>query len=48
VPPRDKPALARRIEGLAPLGRATVTPDETIRDRLRMLAAPPGAPAPRR
>ena len=39
VPPLDKPALARRIEGLAPLGRGTVTPDETIRDRLRMLAA---------
>ena len=39
VPPRDKPALALRIEGLAPLGPATVTPDETIRDRLRMLAA---------
>jgi len=39
VPPRDKPALARRIEGLAPLGPATVAPDETIRDRLRMLAA---------
>lgn len=38
VPPLDKPALARRIEGLAPLGRDTVTPDETIRDRLRMLA----------
>jgi N-acetylglucosamine-6-sulfatase len=39
VPPRDKPALERRIEGLAPLGPGTVTPDETIRDRLRMLAA---------
>jgi len=39
VPPLDKPALARRIEGLPPLGRGTVTPDETIRDRLRMLAA---------
>ena len=39
VSPLDKPALARRIEGLAPLGPATVTPDETIRDRLRMLAA---------
>lgn len=39
VPPHDKPALERRIAGLAPLGPATVTPDETIRDRLRMLAA---------
>jgi N-acetylglucosamine-6-sulfatase len=39
VPPRGKPALERRIDGLAPLGRSTVTPDETIRDRLRMLAA---------
>ncbi len=39
VPPRGKPALERRIEGVAPLGPATVTADETIRDRLRMLAA---------
>ncbi len=39
VPPRGKPALERRIEGLAPLGQSTVTSDETIRDRLRMLAA---------
>ena len=39
VPPHDKPALERRIDGLAPLGPATVTPDETIRNRLRMLAA---------
>ncbi len=39
VAPRGKPALERRIEGLAPLGKETVTPDETIRDRLRMLAA---------
>jgi N-acetylglucosamine-6-sulfatase len=39
VPPLDKPALARSIEGLPPLGRETVTPDQTIRDRLRMLAA---------
>jgi arylsulfatase A-like enzyme len=39
VPPRNKPALERHIEGLAPLGKGTVTPDETIRDRLRMLAA---------
>ncbi len=39
VPPRGKPALERRIAGLAPLGKDTVTPDEMIRDRLRMLAA---------
>lgn len=38
VPPRDKPALARPIAELPPLGPGTVTPDETIRDRLRMLA----------
>lgn len=34
-----KPALKRPIEGLPPLGRATGTDDETVRDRLRMLAA---------
>ena len=39
VPPRGKPALERSIPGLAPLGPGTVTPDETIRDRLRMLVA---------
>jgi N-acetylglucosamine-6-sulfatase len=39
VPPTGKPALERPIPGLAPLGPDTVTPDETIRDRLRMLAA---------
>lgn len=39
VPPRGKPALERPIPGLKPLGPDTVTPDETIRDRLRMLAA---------
>ena len=39
VPPRDKQALQRSIEGLPPLGKDTVTPDDTIRDRLRMLAA---------
>ncbi len=33
-----KPALRREIQGLPPLGRQTGTPDETIRDRLRMLA----------
>ncbi|QDT36547.1 sulfatase-like hydrolase/transferase [Stratiformator vulcanicus] len=35
----DKPALQLEIEGLPPLSRATGTDDETIRDRLRMLAA---------
>jgi N-acetylglucosamine-6-sulfatase len=37
VPPRGKPALERRFPGLPPLGPETVTPDETVRDRLRML-----------
>jgi arylsulfatase A-like enzyme len=36
-PPRDKPALARKIGNLPPLGPATVTDDETIRNRLRLL-----------
>jgi N-acetylglucosamine-6-sulfatase len=39
VPPQGKPALERPLPGLPPLGPDTVTPDETIRDRLRMLAA---------
>lgn len=39
VPPRGKPALERTIGELPPLGPATATPDGTIRDRLRMLAA---------
>jgi N-acetylglucosamine-6-sulfatase len=39
VPPRGKPALERRIGDLPPLGATTVTSDDTIRDRLRMLAA---------
>jgi len=39
APPVGKPALERAIEGLPPLGPATVTGDETIRDRLRMLMA---------
>ena len=39
VAPHGKPALERRMEGLPPLGIGTVTPDETIRDRLRMLVA---------
>lgn len=38
-PPTDKPALFRRIANLPPLGEGTVTDDETIRNRLRMLAS---------
>jgi N-acetylglucosamine-6-sulfatase len=38
VPPRGKPALERRLGQLPPLGPGTATDDETIRDRLRMLA----------
>lgn len=34
----DKPALRRTIEGLPALGPETGTSDETVRDRLRMLA----------
>jgi len=34
-----KPALLRKIKGLPPLCRETGTSDETVRDRLRMLAA---------
>jgi N-acetylglucosamine-6-sulfatase len=37
--PAGKPALLRRMGDLPPLGPGTVTPDETIRDRLRMFAA---------
>jgi len=33
-----KPALQREIKDLPPLGRETGTSDETVRDRLRMLA----------
>ena len=39
IPPRGKAALERPIDGLAPLGKGTVTTDEVIRDRLRMLVA---------
>jgi N-acetylglucosamine-6-sulfatase len=38
-PPVGKPALERRFPGRPPLGPATGTSDETIRDRLRVLAA---------
>lgn len=37
--PVGKPALERRIGNLPPLGRATGTDDETIRNRARMLKA---------
>ncbi len=37
--PVDKPALMREVEGLPPLSRQTATDDETIRNRLRLLAA---------
>ena len=37
VTPVDKPALMRETEGMGPLGPESVTPDETIRDRLEML-----------
>lgn len=37
--PHDKPALARRIDTLPPLGPATGTPDADVRDRLEMLLA---------
>lgn len=36
---QGKPSLLREIDGLPPLGPATGTSDETVRDRLRMLAA---------
>jgi N-acetylglucosamine-6-sulfatase len=38
-PPVGKPALERRFPGRPPLGPPTGTSDETIRDRLRVLAA---------
>ena len=38
-PPAGKPALERTVDGLPPLGPATGTDDETIRNRLRMLKA---------
>jgi len=39
VAPKDKPALARQIGSMPPLGATTGTDDETIRNRLRMLKA---------
>ena len=38
-PPEGKPSLLRQIGDLPPLGPKTVTDDETIRNRLRMLAS---------
>ena len=38
-PPRGKPALERRIDGLPPLGPDTATSDATILNRMRMLKA---------
>ena len=37
VAPKDKPALQRPFEGLLKLGPESVTPDQTIRDRMEML-----------
>lgn len=39
IPPLDKPALARRIEGLLPLSPETSTKEKTIRERSEMLMA---------
>jgi N-acetylglucosamine-6-sulfatase len=39
IPPTDKPALMRKVEGLPPLGRENATDDETIRNRIRLLLA---------
>jgi N-acetylglucosamine-6-sulfatase len=39
IPPLDKPALARRIEGLVPLSPETSTKEKTIRERSEMLMA---------
>jgi N-acetylglucosamine-6-sulfatase len=38
-PPRDKPALTRKIDGVPLLSPQTATDDETIRNRLRLLMA---------
>jgi arylsulfatase A-like enzyme len=38
-PPRGKPALERKIEGLPPLSPATATDDESILNRWRLLMA---------
>ncbi|MBS1823784.1 MAG: sulfatase-like hydrolase/transferase [Acidobacteria bacterium] len=38
-PPVNKPALQRKLEGVAPLSAATVTNDATILNRMRMMKA---------
>lgn len=39
IPPLDKPALARKIDGLPPLSAETSTKEKTIRERSEMLMA---------
>ncbi len=39
IPPVDKPALARSLEGLPPLSAETSTKEKTIRERAEMLMA---------
>ncbi len=39
IPPLDKPALMRKIEGVPPLSAATSTKEKTIRERSEMLMA---------
>ena len=39
IAPTDKPALARKIDGLPPMGMQTATSDKTIRERSEMLMA---------
>ena len=39
IPPLDKPALARRIEGISPLSPETSTKEKIIRERSEMLMA---------
>ncbi|MBK8044852.1 MAG: sulfatase [Haliscomenobacter sp.] len=39
IPPLDKPALMRKIEGVPPLSAETSTKEKTIRDRSEMLMA---------
>ncbi|MCB9080502.1 MAG: sulfatase-like hydrolase/transferase [Lewinellaceae bacterium] len=39
VPPLDKPALSRTIEGLPPMGPETSTTEQSIRERSEMLMA---------
>ncbi len=39
IPPLGKPALQRKIGNLPPLGQQTVTPDQVILNRMRMMKA---------